>query len=1195
MKLVTVVRISFLMAAVLVVSTGLQAQTSGTGALSGRVKDSTGAMVSGANVTLNNLATGQNRTVTTGGEGLYNFPLLVPGQYKLTIEAQGFKKLVQPSITINVTDNATVENTLEVGVASEMVTVSGGAEAIQTTTSTVGTLLDSKTIVDLPLSTRNYTNLLALSSGASAAVNNASNLGKGAEIISVNGSSEFQNNYQMDGASINNTTTNSTLETGANGSFGIPNPDSIQEFKIQTSTYDAGYGRNSGANVNVVTKSGTNEFHGTAFEFFRNTALDANDFFNKNSQLKQGLPNKQQVLNQHQFGGVFGGPIIKDKLFFFVSYQETRQKNAASPYGFSTGVLLPAIPQGDRSTPEFVQALGAVFSQQPTFAAALGLPFAPVQVAADGSNINPVALNILNLKLPNGNYYIPSPTASGPVSYSIPAIFKERQGMGNWDYVISPKHTLAGRYFRVSAPTFAPFPGGLGFPGPDVPGNPVSWNFSSHVASLKLTSALTPNLVNEARVSYQRYGVLNTNDIPFKASAVGMTPVQADLDGLPNIWFIPIDFAVPPVSMDLGSHPFFGNRAGINQYQAADQVSWSRGKHTIRFGGELERDQWNWVFNSLAEGATMIFPSFSDFLIGLPAFANGSVISNIINIPNFATRGPAGGINKNYRANYYAWFFQDDIKVTPRLTINAGLRWEYFGGPYDAHGRFSTLWTDLILKAGTPPTTPDAATFAGYVVPNNYTGPAYPDGVIRSGSNSALLGDMPRTDFGPRVGFSWQPTSSNRLAVRGGGGIFYDRIPMTTAVQAAEQSIPFAYTLPFPPNGSGYQGSLASPFDQTPTGWNQGRWLNPAWIGDPLHPVVGSNLQATIVSHNMVVPASYAWNFNAQYEFLSKWVLELGYAGSRGIHQYTNNKMPANPAPLASPENPINGQTTNTAANAIARVPYLGLSPLSTGSDNAGDFKYQSFQATVRKQLSHGLHLQSNYTYTHARSTGAGSNEDTANWSPTDFKLHYGPNYFYRPHRFTLSYLYDFPYSDHGGFKGKLLGGWSLSGVTVIQSGHPITIKDSSGGSVYFGGTQGQPVTANAQYADGKGPGDVKASGDLTRLVISGLNGGTGYINKNAFTSVPSTGPGDTLWGNSGFGIVLGPGQQNWDMSLEKDTKVGGLREDAKLIFRAEFFNAFNHTQFGEPNVDVNSGNLGQITNASVNPRLVQFALKYQF
>ena len=361
-------------------------------------------MVSGATVTLNNLATGQNRTVTTGGEGLYNFPLLLPGQYKLTIEAQGFKKLVQPSITINVTDNATVENTLEVGVASEMVTVSGGAEAIQTTTSTVGTLLDSKTLVDLPLSTRNYTNLLALSSGASAAVNNASNLGKGAEIISVNGSSEFQNNYQMDGASINNTTTNSTLETGANGSFGIPNPDSIQEFKIQTSSYDAGYGRNSGANVNLVTKSGTNEFHGTAFEFFRNTTLDANDFFNKNSQLKQGLPNKQQVLNQNQFGGVFGGPIVKDKLFFFLSYQETRQKNAASPFGFQTGVLLPAIPQGDRSTPEFVQALGAVFSNQPTFAAALGLPFAPVQVAPDGSNINPVALNILNLKLADGDY-----------------------------------------------------------------------------------------------------------------------------------------------------------------------------------------------------------------------------------------------------------------------------------------------------------------------------------------------------------------------------------------------------------------------------------------------------------------------------------------------------------------------------------------------------------------------------------------------------------------------------------------------------------------------------------------------------------------------------------------------------------------------------------------------------------------------
>ncbi|HTR25574.1 MAG TPA: carboxypeptidase-like regulatory domain-containing protein [Terriglobales bacterium] len=1193
MKLANVMRISILIVVALLLVCGLQAQTAGTGALGGRVKDSTGAFVAGATVTLTNVATGQTRTVITGQEGLYTFPLLLPGQYNLAIEAPGFKKLVESSITINVTDNSTLDASLQVGVASESVTVTGGAEAIQTTTSTVGTLLSSEQVVDLPLSTRNYTNLLALSSGASAAVNNASNLGKGAEIISVNGASEFQNNYQMDGASVNNSTTNSTLETGANGSFGIPNPDSIQEFKIQTSTYDASYGRNSGANVNLVTKSGTNEFHGSAFEFFRNTALDANDFFNKNSQLKQGQPNKQQVLNQHQFGGVFGGPIVKDKLFFFVSYQETRQKNAASPFGFQTGVLLPAIPQGDRSTPEFVQALGAAFAGQIPMT---GL-FGGFGVAADGSNINPVALNILNLKLANGNYYIPSPTVSGPVSFGIPAIFKEHQGMGNWDYVLSPKHTLAGRYFYVSAPTFAPFPGGLGFPAPDVPGNPVSWNFGSHVASLKLTSAMTSNFVNEVRASYQRYSVLNTNDIPFKASQVGITPVQADLDGLPNIWFLPIDPLANPTSMDIGSHPFFGNIAGINQYQFADQVSWTRGKHTVRFGAEMERDQWNWVFNSLAEGATMIFPSFSDFLLGLPAFANGAPVGNIINIPNFATRGPVGGLNKNYRQNYDAWFVQDDIKLASRLTLNAGLRWEYFGGIYDAHGRFSSLWLNRIPGADQMPDSPDTATFVGYVVPKNYSGPAIPDGVLRAGTNSTVMGDMPRDNFAPRIGFSWQPVSSNKLAVRGGFGYFFDRIAITTPAESAEQSIPFGYTIPF--NWFGSTASLAVPFGTTPTGWNQGLWVNPANLGNPFLQI-SSNIQQNAVMPNLVVPTSYAWNLNAQYEFLPKWVLEIGYAGSRGVHQFTNNKLPINPARMASDDNPIEGQTTNPAANAALRVPYLGVSPLTTGSDSSGDFKYQSFQATVRKQVSHGLQLQSNYTYTHALSTGGGSNEDVVNWSPTDYRLHYGPNYFYRPHRFTVSYVYDFPYSDRGGFKGKALGGWSLSGVTVIQSGHPMTIVDSNGATSYFGAT-GAVVKANAQYASGKGAGDVKASGDLTHLVIDGLNGGSGYINADAVTTVPYVGtPGDsstygTLWGNSGFGILLSPGQQNWDMSLAKTTKVGGFNEHANLIFRTEFFNIFNHTQFGDPNNDVSSGTLGHITNASVNPRLVQFALKYQF
>ena len=1175
-------------------------QTSGTGSLNGSVKDSTGAVIPEATVTLTSSATGQSRSVTTGPDGLYNFQLLLPGQYTLTAEKAGFKKLVHPGISIIVTQSSTLDNILEVGGGNESVTVTGAMETIQTSSSTIGALIDSKAVVDMPLSTRNYTNLLGLAAGASTAVNNASELGKGHQLIAVNGSGVFQNNFQMDGASVTNITTNQTLETGANGSFGIPSPDSIQEFKIQTSSFDAGYGRNSGANVNVVTKSGTNDFHGTLFEFFRNTALNANEFFNKYNELRDGKPNKQQRLDQNQFGGVFGGPIKKDKLFFFVSYQETRQKNGASPYGYSTGVILPPIPQGDRSTPAFVQALGARFCQadQQTMFSFTG----SMQVACDGSNVSPVALAMLRLKLPNGSYYIPSATSAAPVNYSIPAIYKEHQGMGNWDYLINTKNTLSGRYFYSSDPTVAPFPGGLGFPGPDVPGNPVSWTFTGHNANLKLTSTLSDTVVNEARISYQRFGVLNSNDIPFTATQVGMTPVQADLNKLPNIWFLPIA-TDSKTHMDLGSHPFFGNDAAINQFQYADQVSWVKGRQTLRMGAEVEKDQWNWIFNSLAQGAVVVFPSFSDFLVGRascrpdlffsgqcgpgnPGNTNGSLFSNIINIPNFDTRGPAGGIDKRYRSGFFSAFFQDDIKVNSRLTVNAGLRWEYLQGLNEADGRYSTIWLD---KIGTPGSSAATGSFGGYVIPSNYTGPAAPTGVFKAGTKS-LTGQAKFTNFAPRLGFAWQPSSSNRWVIRGGGGFFYDRYPMTTLSQAAEQSIPFAFTLPF---GSpfGYQGSLASPFDQTAPGWNQPFWVDPNSPGGP----AGSNIQATITAHDMSTPVVYTWNLNTQYEFMRNWVAEVAYAGSHGVHTMLAGKLPFNAAPLASAAHPINGQTTNTAANAIVRAPYLGLSPFSVESDTTGALKYNSLQATLRKQMSHGLQFQAAYTYSHAVSTGGGSNEDTAYWSPSDFKLHYAPNRFYRPHRFTVSYTYEFPYADGEGFAHKLLGGWSLSGVTVIQSGAPLTIVDSTGGTVYFGGT-GAVLTSPAQYAAGQGRGNAVNHGNLTDLVISCLNGGACYLNKNAFTTIPNTGSAsDTLWGNAGFGTINGPGQHNWDMSLQKQTRVGGFRENASLIFRAEFFNVFNHAQFADPNLDVASGNLGQITNTSVNPRLIQFMLKYQF
>jgi hypothetical protein len=323
------------------------AQTGATGALAGTVTDPTGAVVPNVIVTITSIDTGQARTVTTDVAGSYKASLLPPGSYRVKFEASGFKTVDVPSITVNVTETDVLDRRLEVGTQSQEVTVQGEVENVQTSNATVGTVMTGATIADLPLTTRNYTNLLGLSTGANTGVFNAATLGRGTQNISVNGSTTFQNNFQMDGVSIMGWGGNGgIIDSGGIPGIGVPSPDAIQEFKIQTSLYDAGYGRNPGANVNVVTKSGTNAFHGTAFEFFRNTVLNANDFFRKISPPVNGVANNgREVLDQNQYGGVFGGPVKKDKLFFFASYEETSQRNGLASVGFSAPIL-PPVPQG---------------------------------------------------------------------------------------------------------------------------------------------------------------------------------------------------------------------------------------------------------------------------------------------------------------------------------------------------------------------------------------------------------------------------------------------------------------------------------------------------------------------------------------------------------------------------------------------------------------------------------------------------------------------------------------------------------------------------------------------------------------------------------------------------------------------------------------------------------------------------------
>ena len=1192
----------------------LSAQTAGTGALTGTVSDSSGAVIPNATVTATSVDTGQSRTAMTASDGAYTISLLPPGKYRVRFGASGFKPVEIPSATINVTETAVLDRTLEVGAQTQAVTVEGEVEAIQTASSALGTVVGTTAITALPLNTRNYTNLLTLSAGANAAVTNASFTGKGATLIAVNGGGTAQNTYLQDGVPINNWFSFNTGAEGVEfGSFAIPIPDAIEEFKIQTSTYDAGYGRNPGANVNVITKSGTNNYHGSAFEFFRNSSLNANDWIRN----FQGLP--KPVLNSNQFGGTFGGPIKKDKFFFFVSYQETRQRNGIVGYGSSTATL-PPIP-GNRGTcpvgfnnPLQCDAAGQAFI--PALAAAV-CPAAHPTVLADkaqagtvnvvcpGSgggnalfNINPVAINLLQAQVPSGGYLIPGSGTANYVTqtFSDPARFSDHNGMGNFDYVINSKHTLSARYAYEQDPTNSPFPTlNITLIGNTLPGSTVVTTKWNHAALLKLTSILSNNLVNEAQVAYQRNVTIDSHASPFTDSQFGITPLNPGYDVLSY-------FTVGAGSggFSFGPHYFFDGVFPENQYEWSDQISWTRGKHTLRSGVEVERIQLSRTYPS-NQGGNPTFPRFADFLIGRCAAtapgcttSNGGPASNLQTAGNFTS--PTAAFDYLIRTTDLNAFVQDDFKVNSRLTLNLGVRWEYDGLPYLKDGNYSNFWTGLPNAGSLPGSSPQTGTLAGYIVPANYNGPL-PAGLIQSKNNCATQHCAPWDNFAPRIGFAWQPLSSNRWVVRGGAGFFYDLIGGQIFADGNPGVTAPGEVLPVTPPSA---ATLADPWVLPsvvpgPTG-TYGfplRWVNTTNFSN-------SGLGQTVVQQDLQTPLTYEWNLNTQYEFRRNWVLELGYVGSHGIHQIGQSRSGAqgqgttvqgfNLAPLAGADCTscvLTGVTTNTVANVAGRVPYLGLSPTDAIIASTSSYKYNSLQATVRKQLSYGLQLQGSYTWSRAF-IALPFFIDTP---PYDV-FAYEPNNNYRPQRFVLNYVWNLPFPHAQGLMVRVTEGWSLSGVFTIQDGTPLTITDGTGGSIFFGG---QGANSNAQLCPGMTYANLLTSGSLTQRVSGGLtHGGVGYLNgktQGVLCAPPAIGNG-TGFGSVGGGVVLGPGQNNWDMSLAKSFTI---REGQSLQFRSEFFNTFNQAQFSNPTTVASAANFGQISTTSVSPRIIQLALKYLF
>ena len=1335
------------------------AQTAETGALTGTVTDSSGAVIAGATVVATSTATGQSRTTTTDANGSYKFSLLQPGAYSLKFSATGFKTSEIPSVTVNVTETPVVNRSLVVGSQTEQITVQATEQALQTQNATNGGLVSGQEITSLPLVSRNYTQIISLSPGVVANAPTASAIGNGTQDVSANGSTANENNYSMDGSSVVNYVSGMAAQEGSFPGIAIPNPDSIEEFKVQTSQYDASSGRNPGANVDVVTKTGTNAFHGAAWEFNRNNFFNANDFFYKNSELSPtgtGI-NAPQTLKQNTFGFTTGGPIKKDKFFFFGSYQGIRQVNGIGTSGFASGYepntwLLPWNDYADAASgvcsdvrctnnvPAYKAYLANAFAGQAGFSSLFGGTGVPIMPCAVGdatcnsTNITNTAVALLQAKGAvkggfNGGFYFPSAPASCGLAaclkaISDPTFAREDQFMINTQYVISSKNSLYERYMYQRDPETETFNCFI-LPGNCNPGAPVDAYYGNHVGQLELQTIVSPNVVNQARFSFHRDIENNTDpnialngcDLPNGGNIIPIVNNGAACGSIstPALAKQFPEMLVPPQLDILGIGGVPWSQGGnfsmissnfVNTFQWSDQLSWNHGIHAFRFGFEAQRIQYNNTIPSSGRGE-LLMDSTADFLTsssgpaidGTPLTPTGGISLG------FGLKGPLTHYN---RVNEFDSYVQDDIKVNRKLTVNVGVRWEYSGFPDDVSGEFTNVWNTYVDKLNTGSALAalgSTGTLTGFAVPTNFAvktfGLTSPSGATGVGStgNKSLLPGSPLNEFAPRIGLAWQPFGE-RFVVRAGYGWFWDTIYGNLLIDNQ---------LNLPP----YSGAASGPSPQSQADTLHDPWLAGAGplVWTPRYMFPGSTFNGAVCPAGICssgftytsdapqmgsrLPLVQEYNLDFQYEFAHGWIADVGYVGSHGIHLYDwsqdvnvaqlvagapneptalsgiqNEQMVAASLPYNDPANP-NPITTNTigttTANTNERVQYLGFAPGGIASTNTyGDSLYNSLQAQLRHQFSHGLTLNVAYTwskeFTNINSSAAGSGIQppgevifgAANSNdPLNMKQQYGLASFNRPQRVTITYVYNLPFSrTTEGLTGKLLSGWSVSGVTTIQDGLPFWIVDGGGGSIYGGvgssrAALADPIDCSPTTGNCKSGIPIATSGSSTDRAMPGSE----WVNPAAFialsptwaaspgnpnvnyTPLPTSSPyciggvytpagspqapcgqlpnpfaapgspaalgsdylyAGTGYGNSGIGSIMGPGQFDFDMSIIKSTKIW---EHGTLEFHVDAFNLFNHPQFNPPyGNDVNApATFGEITSTSVTPRVFQFGLKYLF
>jgi len=1106
--------IGIMLLALSLISAGnLRAQET-TGSIRGTVFDPSGAGVPRALVTATQVETGASHASRSNQDGSYVLVLLPIGHYRLEVSAKGFQAFVQEGITLTVDEAANVPIHLAVGLATQSVIVTANAAVIETADTTMGETVGEREILDLPLNGRNFSQLGLLQPGVVPITPGLAEAGgslRDGQPYSVNGQRPESNNFLIDGASN---------VDAVDGGFVLKPPiDAIAEFKILTHTANAEFGSNAGSTTNIITRSGSNEFNGTAWEFLRNDKLDAANFFENADGFQKS------EYRQNQFGATLGGPIQREKTFFFGYYEGFRNRQ---------GEVISHV-----RVPSALERQGNFSQDGPLFAVVGFGPMGPILAPVPGGilpGIDPTAAKVTQL-YPAAN----ATDSNGALDLlNASQILRDNEDQAGLriDHYFSSHTSVNFRYMFLNGTRFDP----LSTAGAGVPGFPVGEDHRTQNFVVQLTHSFSPSVVDIARFSFLRNKFLfdqHLNSTSPASLGFQYQPTLGVAAGPPFIQFAGEGYAT------IGD-PITGPRNTYeNAFAGSDSLTWIRGRHEFKVGGDFRRDQINAV-NGIASNGFFVFVDQFPFTNSFASFLSGQ--------PIFFLQGggdqPGGGgdLSRGLRGSDFNFYAQDTYKVSPRLTLNAGLRYE-LPLPYTEIRNRDNLYEPGVQSKVMPDAPP------GLVYPGD---PGVTAGLIPAEKNA----------FAPRLGVAWDPTGSARWLVRAAYGVFYDPYynGQGGALQAPISAPPYLRTpqLSFP-----QVGSLSNPFAN----------------GNPFTTPFGETMTLLTLDPHLRLPYAQDWNLNLERSLGADWLLEVGYVGTKGTKLprfiEDNPSVPNAGETWAEQQSNIDPQRINCLPTAQGNCNYSSVG-LIVG---AADSSYNALETSLRKRFSHGVSFLASYTFSKSiddvssfNITGSASQpvagENDLAQNPFDLAAERGRSMFDARHRGVISYQWQIPlFQQPENWYQTLLGNWQVNGITTFMSGTPFTVEDQSfsyGAPEISGFSAFRPnLVGNPNH----GPKTVQE-----------------WFDTGAFQPIPKSALAGT-YGTEGRNVVQGPGYAQWDFSALKDFRV---TESKTLQFRAEFFNIFNRANFRLPNSDISSTTFGQIQEA-LSPRLIQFALKFMF